>query len=303
MAFRIVFLENEHTMRIKLDNLVIERLEGDVWIPLSDISMLVVDNMATTLTTRMLCALAENNIGLVICDAKHHPIGFYSSYDTHSRISKHIGAQITGSSEFYDGLWKQIVCSKLENQAQVLEMYDKEPEYIERIRMLKDDIQDGDETNREAVGAKLYFEGLMGKGFSRNDDNELMNSGLDYGYAIVRAYLARLCVGYGLNTQLGIHHRNEYNRFNLVDDLMEPFRPILDMYVYILLYAEEYFRVEHRHLLVNFLNHYIKYKGKKMHICNAMEEYVAQVAAIIQNRRERLVFPEVCNYLGESDEI
>lgn len=303
MAFRIVFLENEHVMRIKLDNLVIERLEGDVWIPLSDISMLVVDNMATTLTTRMLSALAENNIGLVICDAKHHPIGFYSSYDTHSRISKHIGAQILGSAEFYNELWRLIVCSKLENQAQVLEMYDKDAEVIKRIRSLKDEVVDGDETNREAVGAKLYFEALMGKGFSRGNEDELINSGLDYGYAIVRAYFARLCVGYGLNTQLGIHHRSEYNRFNLVDDLMEPFRPILDAYVYILLFGEDYFRVECRHLIVNFLNHYIMYKGKKMHMCNAMEEYVIQIAAMIQNKREKLIFPGVRNYLGESDEV
>lgn len=87
MGFRVVMLETEQQMQVKLDNLVINRLEGDIWIPLSDISMLIIDNLMTKLTTRLLCALAEYNIGMVICDASHHPKGYYGAYDIHSRIS------------------------------------------------------------------------------------------------------------------------------------------------------------------------------------------------------------------------
>ena len=116
-------------------------------------------------------------------------------------------------------------------------------------------------------------------------------------------YIARLCVGYGLNTQIGIHHKNEYNRFNLVDDVMEPFRPIVDIYVYRILNGEEYFKQEHRHKIINLLNHYIKYNNKKMILCNALEEYIERMSSYISGREVDLVFPETKYYIGESDEI
>jgi CRISPR-associated protein Cas1 len=144
---------------------------------------------------------------------------------------------------------------------------------------------------------------MMDTSFSRGNDAILLNSGLDYGYTIVRSYLARLCVGYGLNSQLGIHHRNEYNRFNLVDDLIEPIRPIVDVYAYKLLEEEEYFKPEHRRKLINILNHKIEYKNKKMYLCNMMESYVAEVAAFYAGNKSRIVFPETKKYLGEQDEV
>ena len=120
----------------------------------------------------------------------------------------------------------------------------------------------GDKNNREAHAAKIYFNQLMGTSFSRGNEDILLNSGLDYGYAILRAYMARVCVGYGLNTQIGIHHKNEYNRFNLVDDLIEPIRPIVDIVAYKILEKEEYFKPEHRRILVNLLNRKINYRKK-----------------------------------------
>jgi CRISPR-associated protein Cas1 len=143
----------------------------------------------------------------------------------------------------------------------------------------------------------------MGCSFSRGNEDLLLNSGLDYGYAIFRSYLAKQCVGYGLNSQLGIHHRNEYNRFNLVDDMIEPFRPFVDYFAYLLLANEQYFKMEHRHQLVNLLNHKLSYNGKKMYLSNAMEEYVSSIAADIAGKRRGLVFPDVTKYLGETDEI
>lgn len=303
MGFRVVMLETEQQMQIKLDNLVINRLEGDIWIPLSDISMLIIDNLMTKLTTRLLCALAEYNIGVVICDASHHPKGYYGAYDIHSRISKNIGYQIKMSQQDYDWLWQNIIETKIQNQMQVLQMYDKDQNVIEKMQQLCQALEVGDPYNREGMAAKIYFEALMGEGFTRSNENLLMNSGLDYGYAIIRSYLAKLTVGYGLNTQLGIHHRNEYNRFNLVDDLMEPFRPILDAYAYILFHQEQFFTQSHRRNLVNFLNHKIKYRGQTMYLCNVMEEYVEQVAAYITGRRTNIVFPETALYMGLEDEI
>ncbi len=303
MGFRVVLIENEVNLSTKLNNLVVHRGEEEIWIPLDDISMIVIDNLKISITTRMLCLLADYNIGVILCNQEHLPIGFYSSYDNHSRISKTIGYQIDKSDDFYAELWRDIIQAKLENQAQVLYCLKKREEVIDAIRTFGKEVVPGDPTNREAHGAKIYFNELMGTTFSRGNDDLLINSGLNYGYTIVRSYLARVCVGYGLNSQLGIHHRNEYNRFNLVDDLIEPMRPIVDVFVYGLLDGEEYFKPEHRRQLIYILNHKIKYKNKEMFLCNMIEEYVSTVAACFSGKDVQIEYPRVDCYIGRVDEI
>jgi CRISPR-associated protein Cas1 len=160
-------------------------------------------------------------------------------------------------------------------------------------------IMNGDKSNREAHAAKVYFNLLMGTSFSRGNEDILLNSGLDYGYAVLRGYIARVCVGYGLNTQIGIHHKNEYNRFNLVDDLMEPLRPLIDIVAYEVMKNEPYFTAEHRRQLVNVLNMKILYRNKKMFVCNMIENYVEQYASFIMERCENIVFPDIDEFVGE----
>lgn len=303
MGFRIIMIENEASISIKLDNLIIEKDDKKLWIPIDDISLIIIDNLKTTLTSRMLSLLAAHNVGLIFCNHEHLPIGFYCSYDNHSRISKTIHYQINAGTEYYNQLWQLIVQAKITNQYKVLKLLGKNPNMVIQLKNFCKDVTEGDITNREAHAAKVYFNELMGCSFSRGNDELLLNSGLDYGYAIFRSYLAKLCVGYGLNSQLGIHHKNEYNRFNLVDDLIEPFRPFVDYYTYSLLKNEEYFKIEHRHRLVNLLNHKILYNKKKMFLCNVMEEYVSNIASCIIKKQLETEFPDIQQYLGEPDEI
>lgn len=303
MGFRIIMIENEASISIKLDNLIIEKDDKKLWIPIDDISLIIIDNLKTTLTSRMLSLLAAHNVGLIFCNHEHLPIGFYCSYDNHSRISKTIHYQINAGTEYYNQLWQLIVQAKITNQYKVLKLLGKNPNMVIQLKNFCKDVTEGDITNREAHAAKVYFNELMGYSFSRGNDELLLNSGLDYGYAIFRSYLAKLCVGYGLNSQLGIHHKNEYNRFNLVDDLIEPFRPFVDYYTYSLLKNEEYFKIEHRHRLVNLLNHKILYNKKKMFLCNVMEEYVSNIASCIIKKQLETEFPDIQQYLGEPDEI
>ncbi|MCX4328678.1 MAG: type II CRISPR-associated endonuclease Cas1 [Lachnospiraceae bacterium] len=261
------------------------------------------DNLKITLTSRMLSLLAVHNVGVIFCNHEHLPIGFYCSYDNHSHISKTIHYQINAGTEYYNQLWQLIVQAKIINQYKVLEILGKNADTVVQLKNFCKNVTEGDITNREAHAAKVYFNELMGCSFSRGNDELLLNSGLNYGYAIFRSYLAKLCVGYGLNSQLGIHHKNEYNRFNLADDLIEPFRPLVDYYAYLLLKNEEYFKIEHRHKLVNLLNHKILYNKKKMFLCNAMEEYVSNIASCIIKKQLQTEFPDIQQYLGEPDEI
>lgn len=302
MGFRVVLVENEVEMRLKLDNLVVRKLEKEIWIPLEDISIMILDNMKVTITARMLCALAKHNVGMMVCNQEHLPIGFYCSYDNHSRISKNMKYQIDVEDDFYDALWSKIIARKIVNQKNVLQQLNKENKSVLLLEQFVRELGPGDKTNREAHAAKVYFNTLMGCSFSRGNEEILLNSGLDFGYAVLRSFIAKMCVGYGLNSQLGIHHCNEYNRFNLVDDLIEPFRPFVDLYAYQLLNEEDYFTSEHRRKLANMLNHRIVYKGRNMYLCNAIEEYVSGYAALLK-KKTNWELPDVSEYQGEEDEI
>ncbi len=299
MAFRVVLIENEVAIKVKLNNLVITRDGKDIWVPLDDISMIVMDNLSSVITARLLCQLSEAGIGLMLCNQQHLPSGFYSAYDNHSRSSKVIGYQIGKDRGYYDNLWREIVAAKVTNQAKSYFRLMKDDIGRNKIIDFTNNISPGDKTNREAHAAKVYFNLLMGSSFSRGNDDILLNSGLDYGYAILRGYIARACVGYGLNTQLGIHHKSEYNRFNLVDDLMEPFRPIVDMVAFETLKDASYFMTEHRRKLVGILNTRMRYRGKKMYLCNVLENYIEQYASLIMGRCEEIVFPDVDDFIGE----
>ena len=241
MAFRVVLIENEVTIKVKLNNLIVTKEGEDIWIPLDDISMIVMDNLATVISVRLLCQLSEQGIGLMICNQEHLPTGYYSSFNNHSRASKVIGYQISKEKEYYDKVWKQIVEAKIQNQAKAYLRMLGDYDGSCQIEAFAFDILNGDKSNREAHAAKVYFNLLMGTSFSRGNDDILLNSGLDYGYAVLRSYIARVCVGYGLNTQLGIHHKSEYNRFNLVDDLMEPLRPLVDIVAFEIMKYDKYF--------------------------------------------------------------
>ena len=184
MAYKVILIENEVDIKLKLDNLVIYKSGNEIWVPMDDISVVILDNLKINITVRMLSLMAEHNIALIVCDIKHNPLGFYCSYDNHSRMSKMIGNQISRTRGFYDELWKIIVKSKIENQAQVLELLDKSSDTVIDMRKFKENVSDGDKSNREAHGAKIYFNTLMNTSFSRGNEDILLNSGLDYGYAI-----------------------------------------------------------------------------------------------------------------------
>lgn len=303
MSFRVVLIENEVKLSLKLKNLVVNKDGQDIWIPLDDISIIVVDNLNTNITTRMLSILSEENISLVICDKNHLPSGCFVAYENHSRASKMIQYQIDFNNEMKNELWDEIVKAKIMNQKETLRLLKGHDVELSIFDSYANEVFNGDETNREGIAAKAYFTRLMGTAFSRSNDDILLNSGLDYGYSIVRSYLSRLLIAYGFNCQLGIHHKSEYNAFNLVDDIMEPVRPILDICAYRILDGQKYFLPEHRRYIVNFVNHYIKYNRKEMYIGNMLEEYVVQIVNSIKNKKIQVIFPCAFDYIGNRDEV
>ena len=276
MTWRVVHVSQSEKMRLKLDNLLVQKMGQEFTVPLSDISIIVAEGGDTVVTLRLLSALSKYNIALVVCDNEHLPTGIYHSQNGHFRSYKRLKEQMDWSQKQKDKAWQIVTYYKINNQEDVLAMFEKTLDNIRLLSDYKEQIEPGDRTNREGHAAKVYFNELFGKQFVRvtQQEADVINAGLNYGYAIMRAQMARIVAGYGLNGLLGIFHKNEYNQFNLVDDLMEPFRQIIDVWVYDNLRDQEFLKYEYRLGLTDLLNAKIKYGKETCSVTVAMDKYV-----------------------------
>ena len=276
MTWRVVHVSQSEKMRLKLDNLLVQKMGQEFTVPLSDISIIVAEGGDTVVTLRLLSALSKYNIALVVCDNEHLPTGIYHSQNGHFRAYKRLKEQKDWSQKQKDKAWQIVTYYKINNQEDVLAMFEKSLDNIRLLSDYKEQIEPGDRTNREGHAAKVYFNELFGKQFVRvtQQEADVINAGLNYGYAIMRAQMARIVAGYGLNGLLGIFHKNEYNQFNLVDDLMEPFRQIVDVWVYDNLRDQEFLKYEYRLGLTDLLNAKIKYGKETCSVTVAMDKYV-----------------------------
>lgn len=207
------------------------KAEATKTIPIEDIGIVVLDNKRITITQGVLSALLENNCAVITCNESHLPIGMHLPLVGNSTQTERMRFQIEASLPLKKQLWQQTIVAKIENQAAVL----KQMRGAEVRNMLKwaSEVKSGDSENMEARAAVYYWQNAfpMVEGFTRSREGEAPNNLLNYGYAILRAIVARALVSSGLLTTLGIHHRNKYNAFCLADDVMEPYRPYVDRLV------------------------------------------------------------------------
>jgi CRISP-associated protein Cas1 len=199
-------------------------------VPIEDIGMIVIDHAQITFGHALLSSLLENNAAVICTDSKHMPAGMFLNFNGNTLTAEIHQAQIGASLPLKKGLWQQTVEVKIRNQAILLALY---AQPYEDIYALSKRVKSGDSDNREGNAAALYWRRLFDSdlGFKRGRFEDSPNNLLNYGYAILRATVARSLVGSGLMPSLGIHHRNKYNAFALVDDIMEPYRPYVDRLV------------------------------------------------------------------------
>ncbi len=236
---------------------MVRKTDDTVKIHLSEISSIILQTTQVYLSAYLLSELAKCKISLVVADEKCNPIGQYLPlYGAHN-VAKRVEEQLAWGAPIKKRVWQQIVKEKIRQQARLLE----EEELVEAAKslyILREDVKSGDTTNREAAAARLYFEAMFGKGFTRDDDTSV-NSALNYGYAVLLSMVNREIVSRGYLTQSGICHRSEYNQFNYSCDLMEPFRPVVDRVVKG--FAEERFEGDARRVLANLGSMVVSYKG------------------------------------------
>lgn len=198
-------------------------------VPLDDIGGLIVHARSTSYSNNLICALADRGVLIVSSGKNYSPIAVTVPLVGHHEQTARMRAQAAASKPMLKQAWKQIVCCKIQTQGLVLEVAGQDQR---GFRLLSSRVRSGDPDNVEATAAQRYWPRLFGPDFRRDRASDGVNGMLNYGYAVVRACVGRSIVVSGLNPSLGIHHHNRQNPMALADDLIEPFRPIVDLFVY-----------------------------------------------------------------------
>ena len=225
MAWRVICIEKPAYLHLENNNLAI-RQENEFFVPLEDIDTLVLDNYNITITQKLVLALSRSKVTTIICDESHMPSVNLLPYSQASRGARNARIQLSLPKPTMKQLWRKNIMAKINNQADVLI---KNGLYADDLKKLATTVRSGDAGNNESIAARLYFSRLLEEGVRRKPT--WSNSALNYGYALVRSCIARSVAARGLIASIGINHRSELNQYNLVDDLIESLRPIVDDYI------------------------------------------------------------------------
>lgn len=283
MSWRVVVISKRAKLDYQLGYLVV-RNESVTKIHLGEISTLLIESTAVSITTSLLAELTKKKIKVIFCDEKRNPsselVGYYGSHDTSSKVRN----QIQWSRNSKDTVWTEIVTEKIRKQKKLLEYQGKEESKL--LDFYLQEIKWNDETNREGHAAKVYFNALFGLDFTRTTDCSV-NSALNYGYSIILSAFTREITANGYITQLGLFHDNMFNQFNLASDLMEPFRVLVDKEVLEMKFEE--FEVDEKRRLVNILNHEVVIDGKVQYVNNAVKIYCKSVFDALNENDSSLI--------------
>jgi CRISP-associated protein Cas1 len=290
LSFRSIIISNPANLALSNSSLVINNDE-EFKIPIDDISILVIDGVPVRLTNALLSELGENNVATIICDKKHLPSAIVLPLNVHYKSFKVFKNQINQSLPFKKRIWQQIVKQKLYNQGKCLEILKLNG--VKYLEELSKKVDSGDKGNREAIGAKYYFKSLFGDNFRRGNDDGI-NAALNYGYTIIRSAVARTLAAYGFNTAFGVNHCNELNAFNLADDFIEPFRPIVDLWVYKNIKMDDVLSKENRISLIDLVNYECLIDGQKHSILNAIDKTISSYTTACSKKDFRVLkLPEI----------
>lgn len=272
MSWRTVVISNSAKLDYQMGYMVV-RQEETTKIFLKEISTVIIESTAISITGSLMCELVKNKIKVIFCDEKRNPsselMPYYGSHDTSAKIRN----QIEWSDELKATVWTEIVSEKIRKQKELLEIINKQEE-ADLLQSYIEEMEYGDATNREGHAAKVYFNALFGKDFTRTADCNL-NAALNYGYSILLSSFTREIVANGYITQIGLFHDNMFNHFNLASDLMEPFRPLVDRLVYTM--KLNTFDHDEKMEIVNILNQTVHINDRSEYVNNAIKVYCKSV--------------------------
>jgi len=266
-------------------------------VPLDDITALILSAHQITLSKTLIVELAERKAPIVTCGKTYHPLALTLSYDNHYDQTGILWMQIDCSKPFAKRLWKSIVIEKITNQKRILEYFEPSSPILAELNILAQRVKSGDPENMEAQAARRYWMALMGSDFRRDFQTGLENALLNYGYSVLRAATARAVCSAGLTPALGIHHHNRKNPFALVDDLMEPFRPLVDKTVHAILenndQGETDLTPELKRQLTCILDLDVTLKKGNSTVMNALHRLAQTFVTSLQEKQNVLEFPKL----------
>lgn len=269
--------------------------EATATIPVEDIGIVVLDHKQITLTQALLDALLQNNVATIVCNSTHHPEGILLTLDGNTIQSERYKLQLESSEPLRKQLWAQTITQKIKNQASALKTINRKYEYLIPLHQK---VRSGDADNCEATAAAYYWQTFFPhiNDFRRGREGLPPNNYLNYGYALLRATMARSIVGAGLLPTLGIHHRNRYNAFCLADDLMEPYRPYVDLCVHntILLHGIQSDLPKHiKTELLQIPAIDVTIDGEKSPLMNACYRTAVSMVKCCSGESKKLLYPEM----------
>lgn len=287
MPKRTICIHSPAKLSIKNDSLVVAQNHGVASIPLEDIWVVIIETHQAQITTRALSDLTDAGIGVMTCGRDHMPNGLLLPLGAHSRHAAIVEDQLLISRPLKKRLWQRIVKAKIVNQAMALQITGKDPA---PVRKYASEVLSGDSSNRESVAASAYFKTILPCGTRRSGPYA---AAFDYGYAVLRAGVARTAVAGGWLVSRGIFHSNELNAFNLVDDLIEPFRPIVDIDV-IMSDMREGLTEESKRTLSRVFERVVVCEGKSVTVQTAIERVFDTLrVAVLEKDASRLMLPYI----------
>lgn len=290
MSHRVIYIEKCEYLRLYLDNLKVDYKDDELLLPVSDIQILVIDNYKSSLSVPLINKLMDNNVCTIICGIDHLPKSYILPMNGHFSQSGNIHKQIHWNKDYKKRVHQKIVKAKIYNQIEILKKNNKSFDVIQKLFQFMEEVELGDITNREGLAAKMYFREMFGDNFIRFDE-DVINAGLNYGYSIFRSLISSIIVAKGYLPNIGIFHIGKQNMFNLSDDVIEVFRPIVDDYVYNNMKDDILFKQEHREELIKLTHKKIKIDDKKQTIPNAIYIYLENIFKELETGNHEYIFP------------
>lgn len=290
MLKRTLFISGKASLKAKNRQLIIHSESREASIPAEDIGFLVLESQESYISLPAMNLLLDNQTAIIICGENHQPKGMLLNLDSHHIQQEIFRKQIEASVPLKKQLWQQTVKEKIKNQGLLLERITGQKNQFE---YLASKVLSGDSSNMEGVAAQSYWKQYYDDAFTRNRFGAFPNNYLNYGYAILRASVARALSGSGLLCTLGIHHRSKYNAFALADDVMEPFRPLVDAKVYDLIqenFPDELNTVAKTRLL-EILTQTVYFKNEKSPLMVGLAKTSASLQQCFSGERKKIKYP------------
>lgn len=297
MLKKTLLLENKASLSTKNQQLVIKSEIRESNIPIEDIGFLVLDHPEIFLSIPAMNLLVENNTSIIICGKNHLPNGMFLNLNSHHIQQEIFRNQIEASAPLKKQLWQQTIIEKITNQGLLLEKITQNKNSFE---FLASKVLSGDTTNMEGVAASQYWKSFFDTydiHFRRERFGDYPNNFLNYGYAILRAATARALSGSGLLNTLGIHHKNKYNAFALADDVMEPFRALVDEKVFEIMQSneEQELNTKIKSELLQVLTRTVYFKEEKSPLMVALQKTASSLQQCYTGNRKKVKYPKLWN--------